>query len=108
MLNLAHGNKNQQNQSDTETSQDQALHNEKLLQRLTAVAYHQNSTIQQNLYQSDSKSKIMGKSNTTLNSGVTHEEWIRRKEHETTLKDKLIKEAKKDLCEQLQRKREEE
>lgn len=32
-------------------------------------------------------------------SAVSHEEWIRRKEHEVKLKEQLIREAKKDMIE---------
>ena len=38
----------------------------------------------------------------------THEEWMRRKEHEAQLRDQLIIEAKKDMLEQLRRKQAEE
>ena len=34
-------------------------------------------------------------------SHISHEEWIRRKEHETKLKQQLILEAKKDMIEQM-------
>ena len=39
---------------------------------------------------------------------VTHEEWQRRKDHETKLKEQLILEAKKDLVEQMKVKKVEE
>ena len=38
----------------------------------------------------------------------SHEEWTRRKEHEVKLKEQLIKEAKKDMLEQIRRKQAEE
>ena len=43
----------------------------------------------------ESKSKIGDKSG----AAVSHEEWYRRKEHETKLKEQLVLEAKKDLVE---------
>lgn len=39
---------------------------------------------------------------------ISHEEWVRRKNHETKLRIRLITEAKRDLLEQLVAKQEEE
>jgi len=39
---------------------------------------------------------------------ISHEEWVRRKDHETQLRQKLIIEAKRDLLETLVQKQEEE
>ena len=39
---------------------------------------------------------------------ISHEEWVRRKDHETQLRQKLIMEAKRDLLETLVQKQEEE
>jgi hypothetical protein len=38
---------------------------------------------------------------------ISHEEWVRRKDHETQLRQKLIIEAKRDLLETLMMKQEE-
>jgi hypothetical protein len=37
-------------------------------------------------------------------SAVSHDMWLRRKEHETKLKEQLIHEAKKDMLENMRRK----
>ena len=37
-------------------------------------------------------------------NAVSHEEWMRRKQHEVQLKEQLVVEAKKDMLEQLRRK----
>lgn len=39
---------------------------------------------------------------------ISHDEWVRRKDHETQLRGKLIIEAKRDLLETLVQKQEEE
>merc|ERR1711957_550907 len=39
---------------------------------------------------------------------ISHESWVRRKDHETQLRQKLITEAKRDLLETLVQKQEEE
>jgi hypothetical protein len=39
---------------------------------------------------------------------ISHEQWVRRKDHERTLRSKLIIEAKRDLLETLVQKQEEE
>lgn len=84
------------------------LQNDKLLQRLTKVAVNHGDV-------SGDKSKMtsvmMGnKSHIGEKSSisVTHEEWIRRKEHETKLKEQLIREAKKDMLENMRKKQSEE
>jgi hypothetical protein len=41
-------------------------------------------------------------------NAVTHEEWMRKKEHQIKLKDQLIKEAKRDILEQVRRRQAEE
>ncbi len=68
--------------------------NAKLLARLTAMA------------NSESKSQITSGGKSTYS--CSHEEWVRRKEHESKLKIKLIEEAKKDLREQIIKKLQEE
>jgi hypothetical protein len=49
--------------------------------------------------QSTMRSKIGEKSQ----SAVSHEEWMRKKEHSVKLKEQLIKEAKRDILEQVRR-----
>ena len=36
-------------------------------------------------------------------TSIRHDEWVRKKEHETKLREQLILEAKKDLLEQIRK-----
>jgi hypothetical protein len=66
------------------------------MQRLTDAAQNHNDRFQHDkskLTSMQSKSHIGDKSA----AAVSHEEWLRRKEHETKLKVQLIREAKKDV-----------
>ncbi len=96
LLNLVSGgNKGEiSSYSDDKENFDANEANAKLLARLTAMA------------NSESKSMITSGGKSTYS--CSHEEWVRRKEHEKKLKIKLIEEAKKDLREQLLRKLQEE
>ena len=76
------------------------------MQRLTKAANHSQFEQDKSKMTSvmESKSKIGDKSG----AAVSHEEWFRRKEHETKLKEQLILEAKKDILEQMKVKKVEE
>lgn len=96
LLNLVSGgNKGEMSYSEAD-KENQSVNetNAKLLARLTAMA------------NSESKSMITSGGKSTYS--CSHEEWVRRKEHEKKLKIKLIEEAKKDLREQMIKKLQEE
>ena len=88
-------------------------HNQRLLDRLSNAAARvptTNPALGSSMHQSrisgnnqggsvQQTSKIGEKSA----SAVSHEEWMRMKEHQTKLKESLIREAKKDILEQIRR-----
>lgn len=68
------------------------------MQRLTKAA---NSGANQQQDQSKMTSVMQSKSKLGNDTSIafSHEEWLRRKEHEVKLKEQLIREAKRDLIE---------
>lgn len=85
--------------SDNLTREDKEnINNHRLMQRLTATAANNEH----------SKSKITTGMGDKSQAAINHEEWVRKKEHETKLKAQLVIEAKKDLLEQIVKQKEEE
>ena len=121
-LNEGH-HRTQEDDSDQEDGDNKEnQQNQKLLDRLSNVAAKlpQNASNPALLTNLNNQSHISGVKNTTLNNpgaqsiqrsqigdksanAVTHEEWMRRKEHQQKLKEQLIREAKKDILEQIRR-----
>lgn len=80
------------------------IQNQRLLERLTlAAAKQEQNQVANRSKLSAAAGSIGQKSQIGEKSGnaVSHEEWMRRKMHEKSLKEQLIIEAKKDLLEQL-------
>jgi hypothetical protein len=105
---LMHGKKSGDKSSYIGSSEDKENHhNERLMQRLTDAAnIHHDNYDKSKLTSMHSKSHIGATDKSA--AAVSHEEWLRRKEHETKLKEQLIREAKKDILDQMRKKRAEE
>lgn len=112
-----------ENKEETDEDEDdnkENQHNQRLLDRLSNVAARLpgNSSNAALLTNFNNQSNISGGKNTTMNHGsvqqrsqigersaaaISHEEWMRRKEHETKLKEQLIKEEKRDVLEEVRK-----
>ena len=108
--------KETQHHSDDDTLEDEDgnkenQHNQRLLDRLSTAAARIPSTTALGTLQggnnvshiSAAGASIMQRSTIgdRSSNAVTHEEWMRRKEHQTKLKEQLVREAKKDILEQI-------
>lgn len=101
--NLMHGGR-QERSEGTDTENKENIDNQRLLERLTVAASHIHHPNNRSKMSHASKSQIGERST----QAFSHEEWMRRKEHEVKLKEQLIREAKKDMLEQIRRKQAEE
>jgi hypothetical protein len=87
------------------------LKNEKLLKRLYKAADHEHRQAVRFENVAEGGDRVMDDQNRALiqqavegRHKISHEEWIRCKEHQQSLREVLIQEAKRDLYEKLVRK----
>ncbi|CDW72040.1 UNKNOWN [Stylonychia lemnae] len=109
--NLVNGGKKQGNQihqSTTNQEDKENIDNQKLLDRLTTAAAKTTNNLNNRSKMSAANSQQKSVIGEKSAMAVSHEEWMRRKQHEVQLKEQLIIEAKKDMLEQLRRKQAEE
>ncbi len=119
---IQHDNDQEESDEDQDENKENQ-HNQRLLDRLSTVAARlpgnsSNPALLTNNF--NNQSHISGGKNTTLNHGsiqqqqrsqigersaaaISHEEWMRRKEHETKLKEQLIREEKRDVLEEVRK-----
>ena len=89
--------KSQMSTNNASEQNKENITNDRLMQRLTKAA-NSNQNNHHNPDQSKMTSVMQSKSKLGNDTSIafSHEEWLRRKEHEVKLKEQLIREAKRD------------